>query len=46
MLANMLNDKYNLVLAKDGREALELFEEQGSEIDLIMLDMVLPEILL
>jgi EAL domain-containing protein (putative c-di-GMP-specific phosphodiesterase class I)/DNA-binding NarL/FixJ family response regulator len=44
MLANMLNDKYNLVLAKDGREALELFEEQGSEIDLIMLDMVLPEI--
>lgn len=44
MLANMLNDKYNLVLAKDGREALELFEERGSEIDLIMLDMVLPEI--
>lgn len=44
MLANMLNDNYNLVLAKDGREALELFEERGSEIDLIMLDMVLPEI--
>ena len=44
MLANMLNDKYNLVLAKDGLEALELFEERGSEIDLIMLDMVLPEI--
>ncbi|MCR5355588.1 MAG: EAL domain-containing protein [Lachnospiraceae bacterium] len=44
MLANMLNDKYNLVLAKDGLEALELFEERGSEIDIIMLDMVLPEI--
>lgn len=44
MLANMLNDKYNLLLAKDGLEALELFEERGSEIDLIMLDMVLPEI--
>ena len=44
MLANMLEGKYNLVMAENGLEALELFEEQGSEIDLIMLDMVLPEI--
>ena len=44
MLANMLEGKYNLVMAENGLKALELFEEQGSEIDLIMLDMVLPEI--
>ena len=44
MLANMLEGKYNLVMAENGLKALDLFEEQGSEIDLIMLDMVLPEI--
>ena len=44
MMANMLNERYNLILAKDGLEAVELFEEKGHDIDLIMLDMVLPKI--
>lgn len=43
MMANMLNERYNLILANDGLEAMEIFEEKGHDIDLIMLDMVLPK---
>ncbi len=33
---------YDVVTAKDGYEAIRYFEENGSEIDLVILDMVMP----
>ncbi|NNE90581.1 MAG: response regulator [Verrucomicrobiales bacterium] len=33
---------YNILTAGDGVEALEIYEEKGSEIDLVMLDMTMP----
>lgn len=37
----MLDDKYNIVSAMDGKSALKILEE--SEIDLILLDVEMPE---
>jgi len=34
---------YEVILAENGREAVELFREQYSEIDLVIMDMVMPE---
>jgi CheY-like chemotaxis protein len=33
---------YRVITAKDGEEALSLYERQGSEIDLVLLDVVMP----
>jgi PAS domain S-box-containing protein len=35
---------YQVLLAEDGRRALELFRESGSGVDLALLDMVMPEL--
>jgi len=34
---------YDVATAKNGREAVELYREQGQGIDLVILDMVMPE---
>lgn len=34
---------YNVLAARDGQEALALFEERGDEIALVLSDMVMPE---
>jgi two-component system, cell cycle sensor histidine kinase and response regulator CckA len=34
---------YTVVLAKNGIEAMALFEERGDEVDMAMLDVVMPE---
>ena len=41
---NAMLDKlgYNTILARNGKEALEIFEKQQTKIDLVMLDMIMP----
>jgi len=34
---------YRVIVARDGEEAVELFEQHRSEIDLAVLDMVMPK---
>jgi len=34
---------FSTITAANGREALELYKEHGGEIDLIMLDLIMPE---
>jgi len=43
LLKDFLGQKgYAVVEAEDGKKAIEVFEEQGSEIDLILLDIMMP----
>ncbi len=35
---------YRVLLARDGREAIELYEAEGEQIDLVMLDVVMPRL--
>jgi CheY-like chemotaxis protein len=35
---------YDVVLARNGREALRLFEEKGSDVDAVLLDMSMPDL--
>jgi CheY-like chemotaxis protein len=35
---------YEVIFAKDGQEALAVFEQRASEIDLVLLDLVLPRL--
>ena len=45
LLRVMLPDfGYQVLLAEDGRQALQLFEQQHQTIDLVVLDMVMPEL--
>jgi len=34
---------FTAITATNGREALEIFQEQGSRIDLILMDLIMPE---
>ncbi len=34
---------YRVVTAADGREAVEIFQAQGSDIDCVILDLTMPE---
>ncbi|UCF06411.1 MAG: PAS domain S-box protein [bacterium] len=34
---------YNVLFARSGREAVELFREKGETIDMVLLDMIMPE---
>lgn len=34
---------YEVILAKNGKEAIKLYEERKNEIDLVLLDMIMPE---
>ena len=34
---------YNVLLAKDGKEAVKIFKQKKDEIDLVLLDMIMPE---
>jgi hypothetical protein len=35
---------YRVVLAKDGREAVEIYRKRGNEIDMVLTDMVMPNL--
>ncbi len=43
ILANMLEDKYDILEAKDGEDALNVIRENEGQIDLILLDCVMPK---
>lgn len=43
LLSDVLCDKYNILEAKNGNEALLLLREKTSEISLVLLDMVMPQ---
>ena len=43
LLSDVLSDKYNIIEAENGNEALLLLREKTSEISLVLLDMVMPE---
>ncbi len=42
VLSNLLEDKHDVVLAKDGRQVLDRFEKDP-EVDLILLDVMMPQ---
>jgi two-component system, cell cycle sensor histidine kinase and response regulator CckA len=35
---------YTVILAKDGAELVELFKQRGGEVDLVMIDLVMPRL--
>jgi CheY-like chemotaxis protein len=35
---------YTVLLARDGREAIEVFLEEGKDIDLVLMDLIMPNI--
>ena len=43
LLSDVLCDKYDILEAKNGNEALLLLREKTSEISLVLLDMVIPK---
>ncbi len=43
-LSLMLEDKYRLLEAEDGEQAIQMLEEHLGEIDLILLDVVMPKL--
>ncbi len=43
ILKEILSDSYDLVEAENGRQAIEIIEEMGSSLDLVLLDIVMPE---
>ena len=42
MLANILADEYKVIMASDGKEALEKIREYGSRLSLVLLDLLMP----
>lgn len=43
LLINLLDEKYDIIAARDGITALEIVKEEGQDIDLILLDIMMPE---
>ena len=43
ILADMLGDEYDIVEAENGVEAVSVIGSQGTELSLILLDIVMPE---
>lgn len=44
MLSDMLNDDYDIVEAADGEEALSILKERVYDIDLVLLDIIMPAV--
>ncbi len=43
ILADMLGNDYDIIEAENGKEAVAILQKQSSEIDLLLLDIVMPE---
>lgn len=43
ILTEMLKEDYNLIKAYDGQEAIDLLEKHHLEIQLILLDFIMPK---
>lgn len=44
ILANILADEFKIVMAADGKEALEKIREYGTRLSLVLLDLLMPNI--
>ena len=44
ILADMLGDEYTVIEAQDGMEAINIFRERAADIDLLLLDIMMPEL--
>ena len=44
MLSDMLSDDYDIVEASNGEEALSILKEQVYDIDLVLLDIIMPAV--
>lgn len=44
MLEEMLEDEYEVVKAEGGKQAIAILEEQRENIDVVLLDLIMPEI--
>jgi len=44
ILADMLCDKYEVIEACDGREAIAIIQKYNSEISIVLLDLVMPDV--
>ena len=42
LLAEMLADSYDIIEAEDGEKAIEILHEQGKNISLVLLDLLMP----
>ena len=43
ILADMLDDEYEIIEAEDGLQGVGLLQQRGSEISLVLLDIVMPQ---
>ena len=44
MLANILADDYKVIMASDGKEAMDKIQEYGSRLSLVLLDLLMPNV--
>lgn len=45
LLTEMLSDEgYRVLVAEDGKKALDIYSREGSSVDLVILDMIMPEV--
>ena len=44
ILADMLGEEYDILEAEDGVRALAILQKYGTEIDLVLLDIVMPHV--
>lgn len=44
MLSDMLSDNYSIIEAANGEEALNILKERSYDIDLVLLDIIMPVI--
>lgn len=44
LLADILGDEYSILEAENGRQAIELLETMNSEIAIVLLDLIMPEV--
>lgn len=43
ILTDMLEDRYEIIEAEDGAKAVSMLQQYGTDIDLVLLDIVMPE---
>lgn len=45
LLTEMLSDEgYNVLVAEDGKKALDIYSKKSKDVDLVILDMIMPEV--
>ena len=44
LLKDMLQEEYRIIDARNGREAVEILEQRSSELSILLLDVIMPEI--